>query len=195
MQSLKIVQYPHPALRFKAKPVTSIDKEVHLRIGRMFELMYEAKGLGLAANQVAIPHQFLVLNITGDPSQKELEEVFINPVIVERKGTVDDSEGCLSFPGLYQRVRRAKSVKVQAYNIKGEAVEIEASGLASRAWQHEIDHLNGVLFVDKMSLVSRIASKTSLGEMESEFRLAQKNGEVPKDMELGQLLDSLACEA
>ena len=195
MQSLKIVQYPHQALRFKAKPVTSIDKEFHLRIGRMFELMYEAKGLGLAANQVAIPHQFLVLNITGDPSQKELEEVFINPVIVERKGTVDDSEGCLSFPGLYQRVRRAKSVKVQAYNIKGEAVEIEASGLASRAWQHEIDHLNGVLFVDKMSLVSRIASKTSLGEMESEFRLAQKNGEVPKDMELGQLLDSLACEA
>ena len=136
-----------------------------------------------------------MLNITGDPSQKELEEVFINPVIVERKGTVDDSEGCLSFPGLYQRVRRAKSVKVQAYNIKGEAVEIEATGLASRAWQHEIDHLNGVLFVDKMSLVSRIASKTSLGEMESEFRLAQKNGEVPKDMELGQLLDSLACEA
>ena len=195
MQSLKIVQYPHPALRFKANPVTSIDKEFHLRIGRMFELMYEAKGLGLAANQVAIPHQFLVLNITGDPSQKELEEVFINPVIVERKGTVDDSEGCLSFPGLYQRVRRAKSVKVQAYNIKGEAVEIEATGLASRAWQHEIDHLNGVLFVDKMSLVSRIASKTSLGEMESEFRLAQKNGEVPKDMELGQLLDSLACEA
>ena len=195
MQSLKIVQYPHPALRFKAKPVTSIDKEFHLRIGRMFELMYEAKGLGLAANQVAIPHQFLVLNITGDPSQKELEEVFINPVIVERKCTVDDSEGCLSFPGLYQRVRRAKSVKVQAYNIKGEAVEIEATGLASRAWQHEIDHLNGVLFVDKMSLVSRIASKTSLGEMESEFRLAQKNGEVPKDMELGQLLDSLACEA
>lgn len=121
--------------------------------------------------------------------------MFINPVIVERKGTVDDSEGCLSFPGLYQRVRRAKSVKVQAYNIKGEAVEIEATGLASRAWQHEIDHLNGVLFVDKMSLVSRIASKTSLGEMESEFRLAQKNGEVPKDMELGQLLDSLACEA
>ncbi|MSR79786.1 MAG: peptide deformylase [Gemmataceae bacterium] len=195
MQSLKIVQYPHPALRFKAKPVTSIDKEFHLRIGRMFELMYEAKGLGLAANQVAIPHQFLVFNITGDPSQKELEEVFINPVIVERKGTVDDSEGCLSFPGLFQRVRRAKSVKVQAYNINGEAVEIEATGLASRAWQHEIDHLNGVLFVDKMSLVSRIASKTSLGEMESEFRLAQKNGEVPKDLELGQLLDSLACEA
>ncbi len=195
MQSLKIVQYPHPALRFKAKPVTSIDKEFHLRIGRMFELMYEAKGLGLAANQVAIPHQFLVLNITGDPSQKESEEVFINPVIVERKGTIDDSEGCLSFPGLYQRIRRAKSVKVQAYNINGVAVEIEATGLASRAWQHEIDHLNGVLFVDKMSLVSRIASKTTLGEMETEFRIAQKKGEVPKDLELGQILDLLACDA
>ncbi len=195
MQSMKIVQYPHPALRFKAKPVSTIDKEFHLRIGRMFELMYEAKGLGLAANQVAIPHQFLVLNITGDPSQKEAEEVFINPVIVERKGSIDDSEGCLSFPGLYQRIRRAKSVMVQAYNIKGEAVEIEATGLASRAWQHEIDHLNGVLFVDKMSLVSRISSKTTLGEMEAEFRQAQKKGEVPKDLELGQILDSLACEA
>lgn len=195
MQSMKIVHYPHPALRFKAKPLTSIDKEFNLRVGRMFELMYEAKGLGLAANQVAIPHQFLVLNITGDPEQKDKEEIFINPVIVERKGTIDDNEGCLSFPGLYQRVRRAKSVKVQAYNIKGEPVEIEASGLAARAWQHEIDHLNGVLFVDKMSLVSRIASKNSLAEMEAEFRHAQEKGEIPKDLELGQVLESLSCEA
>lgn len=195
MQSLKIVHYPHPALRFKARPLTSIDKEFHLNTGKMFELMYEARGLGLAANQVAIPHQFLVMNITGDPEQKDQEEVFINPVIAERKGTIEDSEGCLSFPGLFQKVRRAKSVKVHAYNAKGEAVEIEASGLAARAWQHEIDHLNGVLFVDKMGLVARISAKTSVAEMEAEFRKAQASGEIPKDAELGQLLDLLADKA
>jgi len=195
MQSLKIVHYPHPALRFKSKPLTSIDKEFHLTVGRMFELMYEARGLGLAANQVAIPHQFLVMNISGDANQKEQEEIFINPIIVERKGNVDDSEGCLSFPGIYQRVRRAKAVKVQAYNIKGEPVEIEATGLAARAWQHEIDHLNGVLFVDKMGLVAKIAAKTSVAEMEAEFRKAQAAGQIPRDAELGQLLDQLAEKA
>lgn len=195
MQSMKIVHYPHPALRFKARPLTTIDKDFHLKVGRMFELMYDARGLGLAANQVAVPHQFLVMNITGDPEQKDKEEVFINPTIVERKGTIDDTEGCLSFPGLYQRVKRAKSVKVQAFNLKGEAVEIVATGLASRAWQHEIDHLNGVLFVDKMGLVARISAKTSVGEMEAEFRKAQASGEIPKDAELGQLLDALADKA
>src|SRR5437660_10237506 len=114
----KIVHYPHPALRHKSKPVRTIDKELNLNIGEMMGLMYEAKGLGLAAPQVALPFQLLVMNITGDPTKPECEEVYVNPKIVDRKGTQDDEEGCLSFPGLYQKIRRAKTIKIQAYSLK-----------------------------------------------------------------------------
>ena len=102
---MKIVHYPHPALRHPGRPVATIDKKLHLHIGAMKELMYEAHGLGLAAPQVALPFQLLVMNVTGDPKQPEREEVFINPAIVERKGTIDAEEGCLSFPGLFQKIR------------------------------------------------------------------------------------------
>src|SRR5262245_42167183 len=96
MAAMQIVHSPHPALRHPAKPVACIDKSLQLHIGKIMELMYEAKGLGLAAPQVALPYQLLVMNITGDPAKPESEEVYVNPAIVERKGIVDDEEGCLS---------------------------------------------------------------------------------------------------
>src|SRR5476651_681080 len=133
---MKIVHYPHPALRHKAGSVRAIDKPLRLHIGAMKELMYEAKGLGLAAPQVALPYQLLVMNITGDPTKPECEEVFLNPQIVERKGFMTGEEGCLSFPGLYQDIRRSQTIKVRAYNLKGELVEKVISDLAARAWQH-----------------------------------------------------------
>src|SRR5262245_52756738 len=120
---MRIVQYPHPALRYKARPLTAIDKKVRLHAGEMLDLMYGAKGLGLAANQVALPFQLLVMNAVADPEQREHERVYINPVILERKGSVEGEEGCLSFPGLYQKVRRAKTVTVRSYNLNGEPVE------------------------------------------------------------------------
>ena len=192
---MKIVQYPHPALRYPAKPVTAIDKGLRLLAGRMLELTYEAKGLGLAAPQVALPFQLLVMNVTGDPDQKDREEIYVNPVIVERKGTIDDEEGCLSFPGLYQKIRRAKTVKVQAYNLKGEAVEVAASELAARAWQHEVDHLHGVLFIDMMGPIAKLTSRTSIKNFEREFRKAQEKGEIPAEVEIEKLLASLESHA
>ncbi|MSR31060.1 MAG: peptide deformylase [Gemmataceae bacterium] len=192
---MKIVHYPHPALRCQSKPLTSIDKDFHLQVGEMFDLMYEAKGLGLAATQVALPHQFLVMNISGDFQQKDQEMVFINPVLVERKGAIEGDEGCLSFPGLFQKVRRAKTVRIQAYNIKGEAVEVTVSDLAARAWQHEIDHLNGVLFIDKLGVIGKLASRGALKELEEEFRKAQARGEFPSDTDIKQLLDALMTES
>src|SRR6266567_2540765 len=155
---MRIVHYPHPALRHKAKAISCIDKDLHLSVGRMMELMYEAKGLGLAAPQVALPFQLLVMNVTGDPKQPEKEEVYLNPTIVERKGFVEDEEGCLSFPGLYQKIRRSKTIKVRAYNLKGELVEKVVSDLEARAWQHEIDHLNGILYIDKMGILARLSA-------------------------------------
>ena len=192
---MKIVHYPHPALRHPGRPVSTIDRELRLQIGEMMELMYQAKGLGLAAPQVALPYQLLVMNITGDPKQPEREEIFINPTIVERKGVVDDEEGCLSFPGLFQKVRRAKTVKIQAYDLKGRPVEKVVSDLEARAWQHEIDHLNGVLFIDKMGLLAKLASRSSVKAFEQEFRRAQERGEIPAEAEIEKVLAALEGRA
>lgn len=187
----KIVHYPHPALRHKSKPVASIDKQLQLNIGEMKELMYEAKGLGLAAPQVALPYQLLVMNVTGDPKQPEREEVYLNPQIVERKGVMEDEEGCLSFPGLYQNVRRSETIKVRAYNLKGELVEKVVSDLESRAWQHEIDHLNGVLFIDMMGPIAKMLARSSVKNFEKLFREAQSKGEIPQNVEIEKILAAL----
>jgi peptide deformylase len=185
---MKLVHYPHPALRHKSKPIATIDKQLQLHIGEMKEVMYDAKGLGLAAPQVALPYQLLVMNITGDPNQPEREEVFLNPQIVERKGFMEDEEGCLSFPGLYQKIRRSKTIKVRAYNLKGELVEKVVTDLEARAWQHEIDHLNGVLFIDMMGPIARLASRGSVKNFEREFRRLQERGTIPPDVEIEKLL-------
>jgi len=190
---MKIVQYPHPALRFRTKPLTSIDGTVQHQAAEMLELMYEAKGLGLAAPQVALTYQMIVINPTGDPEQRDQERVLVNPVIVERKGTIEGDEGCLSFPGLYQKVRRARAVKVQAYNLKGEPVEIvSATDLESRLLQHEIDHLDGVLFIDKFGPIARLSSRGSLSTFEREYKRAQQRGEIPSDEEIQRQLAAQA---
>lgn len=192
---MKIVHYPHPALRHPAKPVAAISKSLHLHVGQMMELMYEAKGLGLAAPQVALPYQLLVMNVTGDPLKRDCEEVYLNPAIVERKGIVDDEEGCLSFPGLYQKIRRAKTVRIQAYNLKGQQVEKVVTDLEARAWQHEIDHLNGVLFIDKMGPFARLAARSSVKSFEREFRVLQQKGDIPPDLELEKVLAALEAQS
>lgn len=175
---MKIVKYPHPALRTAAQPVTAIDKEVQLAAGRMLDLMYTAAGLGLAAPQVNLGIQLLVMNFEGDPERKDAEHVAINPVIVESKGSVNDREGCLSFPGLYQNVRRAKTVKVQAYNLKGELYEMTCSDLPARVWQHEVDHLRGELFIDKMGPLGKLGSKRDLEKFIADFEKDKKKGEI-----------------
>ena len=176
-------------------PLKAIDKNVHMRAGEMLDLMREAHGLGLAAPQVALPFQMLVVNRDTDPLMQALEEVYINPVILERKGTVEGEEGCLSFPGLFQKIRRAKTVKVQAYNLKGEEVLTQVSDLPSRVLQHEIDHLHGILFIDKMGPIAKLSSRGSLKELEREYRRAQEKGEIPPDPDIERWLNELENEA
>ncbi len=161
----------------------SISREVHIQVGEMLELMYKNEGLGLAAPQVDWPARVLVMNFAGDPAQKEHEYIAINPVILEAKGTIDDREGCLSFPGLFSKVRRARQVKVQAYNLKGELYEMTATELPARVWQHEIDHLDGVLFIDKMGMLGRMNSRKAIQEFVDEFNEAKTKGELPPDLE------------
>lgn len=180
---MQIVKYPHPALRHKAEPVTAINKDLELLVGGMLELMYKHEGLGLAAPQIAAPIRVLVMNFAADPEKKDHEFIAINPVIVEAsKQIVDDREGCLSFPELYAKVRRSKRVKVQAYNLKGELYEMSCEDLPARVWQHEIDHLDGTLFIDKMGLVGRMNSKKYLKQFEEEYAEAQRKGEIPPDL-------------
>jgi peptide deformylase len=188
---LRIVTYPHPALRYKSRPVNQIDDDLRATVREMFELMYEARGVGLAANQVAIPYRFFILNVTADPEQKEQEQVFINPEIVKRHSSSEDEEGCLSIPGIYSKVRRAKKIKVQAFNLEGELVELEGEDLFSRAVQHENDHIDGKLFIDHIGALARHSIRDKLREFEAQFRQAQAGGEYPADAELLRQLETM----
>jgi peptide deformylase len=189
--ALKIVNYPHPALRHKAVPIKGIDDRVrHLAAG-MLDLMYEAKGLGLAAPQVGMPYQMFVCTLMGDKDVKEMEYVLLNPVIVERRGTMEGEEGCLSFPGMYRKVRRARTVKAQAYNLDGRILDIEVSDLASRIVQHETDHLDGTLFIDKLGPIGQLSSRGDLAAFEQEYRRAQRRGEIPADADIERVLTEL----
>ncbi|MFO0876284.1 MAG: peptide deformylase [Gemmataceae bacterium] len=188
---LKIVHYPHPSLRHKARPLTGIDDKVRHVARAMLDLMYEHKGLGLAAPQVGLPFQMFVANYAGDAAEKDLEGVYLNPVILDKRGIVEAEEGCLSFPQLYQKVRRAKTVRVQAYNLEGQLIEAEMSDLAARIWQHEIDHLHGVLFIDKLGPIGKLAARGSLREFEYVYKKAQDRGELAPDGDLEQQLTAL----
>jgi peptide deformylase len=190
---MKIVHYPHPALRHVARPLTAINKRVERCITEMLDLMYEGKGLGLAGPQVALPYQIFVMNL--EPEQRDHAKAYINPVIMERKGSVEGEEGCLSFPGLFGKVRRAKTIRFQAYNLKSQLEEGVVSDLEARVWQHEVDHLHGELFIDKMGPISKMASRGEVKKFEREFRRAQERGDIQPDAEIKRILEELERQA
>ena len=185
---LRIVPYPHPALRYESRPVTRIDDDLRATIRQMFTLMYESNGIGLAANQVGIPLRFFVLNLTADPEQPDQELVFINPEIVKRHSSEENEEGCLSLPGLYAKVRRARKIRVRAFDINANPIEIEADDLLGRAIQHETDHLDGRLFIDYTGPLTKPAAVAKIKEIEAGFRQAQAEGIYPPDDEIARQL-------
>jgi peptide deformylase len=185
---MEIVKYGHPALLWKSQPLAEITPELKRTVRKMFDLMYEAKGIGLAANQVGLPYRFFIVNATADPAETEEELVFINPEIVRRKGSEEGEEGCLSLPELYGDVPRAEEIVVEAYDLDGEGFAIEAEELMARVIQHENDHLDGVLFIDRMSDFSRQEIEPRVAVFADEFARRQKNGEVPGDDEIKEQL-------
>jgi len=189
---MQIVRYPHPALRFKSVPITYITEELRDAAREMFELMYAAEGIGLAANQVALPYRMFVLNLTGKREEKDQEHVFINPEIVKRKGTQEAEEGCLSFPKLYGQVRRAGEIVVEAFDLDGAGFELTIDELASRAIQHETDHLDGMLFTDRLSEATQREVAPTLSDFEAQFRRQQELGVFPPDAEIEAELRRLA---
>jgi peptide deformylase len=150
-----IVQLPDPVLRKISSPVEKIDDEIRKLIADMFETMYDAPGVGLAAVQIGVPKRVVTIDATRGDEEK-MPMVFINPEIVSASGDKDSKEeGCLSIAEFYEEVERPSAVKVRYMDEKGKTKEIEADGLLARALQHEIDHLNGVLFIDHISKLKR----------------------------------------
>lgn len=188
---MKIIEFPHPALRHVSKPLKRVDAELVAIIREMFELMYASRGIGLAANQVALPYRLFVMNLSGDPEQSEQEQVFINPVLSGRKGSAEEEEGCLSLPGLYAQVKRPEKVTLNAYTLRGEEIKADLSGMLARVAQHEIDHLDGVLFIDKLSPTAELAAKEALDEFVLHFSHQRERGEMPDDAAIAARLAEL----
>ncbi|MEZ6042519.1 MAG: peptide deformylase [Planctomycetaceae bacterium] len=191
MSSLQIVPHPHPALRWKSKELRRIDTDLKTMVAQMFELMYEAKGIGLAANQVALPYRLFVINPSGDPALKDEEFVFINPEIVRRNGSEESEEGCLSLPEIHGLVPRATRIVVDAFDLDGQQFEMELGGLDARVVQHENDHLDGILFPDRINPESQKQIAPLMDALEREFRQRQQAGQVLSDEKLKQQLIEL----
>lgn len=189
---MEIVKHPHPALRYKSVPVTRIDAVLRSTVSKMFELMYEANGIGLAANQVALPFRFFIVNLQADAEAKDEEFVFINPVIRNKKGNEVAEEGCLSLPGLFADVRRPVSLTIEAYDLDGQSFEMKLDELPARVVQHELDHLDGIMFTDKLVSPASVENVARMDDFEQEYRNAQDSQTMPSDDVLRRQLAEMA---
>jgi peptide deformylase len=188
---LEVVKYGHPVLRERGSRVKEITPEITRLIGDMFETMYDAKGIGLAAQQVGVALQLTVIDVRGitdRPSTLEINGaaadvdtfmplVLINPKIIPVGAPVAGPEGCLSFPEIYADITRSEQVDVKALNAKGEPLAFRAGGLLGRAIQHEVDHLNGVLFIDRMTPEDKAELRAEIDDLHTATKkaLTRKN--------------------
>jgi peptide deformylase len=154
MAVLEILKYPHPLLKKRCMKVEEVNDEIKSLIQNMAETMYEANGVGLAACQVGVPLKVIVLDVSPIDSQQGLFAI-INPEIISDEGEVDHEEGCLSVPDFFDKVKRKEKVCVRGLSPEGKEIEVKGEGILGFALQHEIDHLNGVLILDKMSGLKR----------------------------------------
>jgi peptide deformylase len=185
---MQIVQYSHPALRWKSSDVTQINDTLRATIQEMFRLMYAAKGIGLAANQVGLPLRFFIVNLSGDAENTEEELVFINPDIKNRRGQEEGEEGCLSLPGLYADVKRAAEIVVEAFDLDGQPFQATLDELAARVVQHESDHLDGVLFIDRIDEFTLAELQPRLDDFTAALSAQRESGEIePDDVLLSEL--------
>lgn len=179
----KIVRYPEPVLRAKCRLVTEITPEIRVLAADMLETMREANGVGLAAPQVAVDVQLAVIDVSHNPDcitfmkvdgQKvdmveHMPIVLMNPKLDLGKDKELGEEGCLSFPRLRADIRRSSDIKVTYMDLDGKTVTVETDGLLARAFQHEIDHLNGILFIDRMNAVAKVGMKRKLARLMDEW--------------------------
>lgn len=188
---MQIIRYPHPTLRRVSRPLKRVDAELHRIVREMLEVMYAEKGVGLAANQVNLPYRLFVMNPTGDAQARDEELVFINPVLSQFKGSDEAQEGCLSLPKIWADVRRPVQVRINAYNLMGNEVDFTWTDFRSRVAQHEADHLDGVLFVDRLSATAKSDVREAMSQLESEFVSQRGRGEIPPDDQIALQLAEL----
>ena len=180
-----IVLFPDKVLTTACEPVDEVDDQIRELVDDMVETMYDAPGIGLAAPQVGVPLRITVIDVSG-PEEREELHVFINPEIIETEGNLVWEEGCLSIPGVYEKVNRAAQVKVRALDRDGEPFELEAEELFAVAIQHELDHLDGVLFLDHLSgLKRRLAVKKYKKHLANVAR-SEEEGDEEEDQEANQ---------
>ncbi|MDX1379859.1 MAG: peptide deformylase [Xanthomonadales bacterium] len=170
MAKLEILEFPDPRLRTVAQPVETFDGRLGTLIDDMLETMYGASGIGLAATQVDVHQRVLVMDVSDSRDQPR---AFVNPEIVDREGEQVCEEGCLSVPGVYAEVKRANRVKVRAQDRDGETFELELEGLAAVCLQHEMDHLQGKLFVDYLSPLKRQMVRRRLEKQRRQDRVQE----------------------
>ena len=169
---MEIVKYPDPVLRRSAEKITTFDSELQKTASDMLNTMYTLKGVGLAAPQVGLGLSLLVLNPTGDPADTDEELVLVNPEVVSRKHLEWDEEGCLSFPGIYAEVERHRDIVLRYQNLDGEDVEMKSTEFQARVIQHEMDHLQGILFIDRMDAFIRTELKPEIDTIQVETKKA-----------------------
>jgi peptide deformylase len=184
--SFSIIHYPHPTLRIKSKPIRRVDQALKSLAAEMLDLMYATQGVGLAANQIDVPLRLFVVNPAGARGDGE-ELVLINPELQLPKGIDTAQEGCLSLPGMYGTVTRPKSIRVSAYDLSGKLIERTVDDYFARIMLHENDHLDGVLFIDRMAEMSNDFQR-GIEKFERVHRQRQADGSLALD-------DSLVSQA
>jgi peptide deformylase len=165
----EVVKYPDPVLAKRGEPVTVFDADLKKLVDEMFDSMYAAQGIGLAAPQINISKRITVIDISFQKTPED-KIVLINPEILDREGKQVEEEGCLSLPDIREKVARSSWVKVKAQDVTGKWIEVEGEELLARALQHEIDHLDGILFIDHLSRLKRDLVQRKIKKL-------QKNGE------------------
>ncbi len=166
--SLALVKYPDPRLRLESEAVTSFDERLRAVVEQMFAIMYRYNGVGLAAPQVGVPIRLFVANPTMTP---EDERLYINPELIANRGSQEGEEGCLSFPTIACNVKRYAETTIRAADLSGRTFEETGEGTLARIFQHEYDHLEGRLLIDRMSPVAKIANRRTLKQLEADFEI------------------------
>lgn len=170
-EQLKVIHYPDPRLKKRSLPVQTFDPPLKALAARMLELMREHKGVGLAAPQVGLNIRLFVMNHSGNP---EDDRAYVNPELDDPAGEEEGEEGCLSLPGITADVLRSKFMRLTAQDLDGNPVSAAETGYVARIWQHEIDHLNGILITDRMGPVAKLTSRKILKELEAKYPQAKK---------------------
>jgi peptide deformylase len=165
-EDLKIIQWPDPRLKAMSSPVEAFDEKLKALAARMFELMRAHKGVGLAAPQVGHNIRMFVMNATGKP---EDGRVYVNPELHEPSGEEEGDEGCLSLPEIHAQILRSRTYRITARDLEGQPFEEQESGYVARIWQHEFDHLNGTLILDRMGPLAKLGARKALRELQARW--------------------------